>query len=137
MKHFLLSLILIIPILSFSQENSNLPPKDSYKKGVLTTTEFDKYECRDIKITADSINFTDAYSGKYVSVPMSDVGTIKVKAGNYFWLMAGCGAVVFAAGAFSTSPNPVFVGVFTVAGIIAGGVTGFFIPKNKVYRINY
>lgn len=137
MKKIIIAILLIIPLFVEAQTNNNLPPKKFYKTGTVTLTNFDKIECKDLNICADSLTFNEANTGKFRSVLISEVGSIRVKSGNNSLPLAVCGAAVFGASAISNFTYvPAILG-FAFAGAGTGALIGLFIPKTKLYRINY
>ena len=139
MKKIIIALLLIIPLFVEAQTSNNLPPKKEYKTATVSLTNFNKFECKELNIFKDSITFIEVNSGLSRSVLMSEVGSIRVKSGNNSLPLAVCGAAVFGASAISNFTYlPAILGfAFAGAGAGTGALVGLFIPKTKLYRINY
>jgi hypothetical protein len=137
MKSFIITILLIIPLLVMAQSDKNFPPKKNYKKATVTLTSFEKIECKNLIIYSDSLTFTETTTGLSRIVLMTEVGSIRVKEGNNALSMALYGAGIFAGAAISNFTYvPAILG-FAGGGAVIGSLIGLTMPKTKLYRINY
>lgn len=145
MKNIILSIILIFPLLVYSQISKYyLPPKNIYKNATITLKDFSKYEAKQIYIKSDSIVFLNINTNLNENIALSKIDYIRVQEGNQALMWCGYGALLM--GLISAlnvmdvpnvqNPGAIILG-FTISGAAIGGLIGLGIPKRKTYYLAY
>ena len=137
MKKICVLFVLMLPLLIQAQSNNNYPPKNKYKEGTITFTDYSSVDCKDININKDSLMYVDKNTGISKTVAMSGISKMKVVAGNYCFPFMAFGAIIILPATIAAGLSGGGI-VFCVAiGAVTGGVCGLFMPSTKTYRINY
>ncbi len=138
---------------SYCQTNNKqtfrFPGEYHYKKAKIYLKNNLRFEVNDLKIVNDHLTYMQKNTFNTSECELDDIQIIKVSKGTYAAEYALYGGLVFALSSAlaiaQTNADPytegsidegAFIGAFTAAGILIGGITGSLKPKWKTLFVN-